>query len=157
VDGGLTFAPLASAASASPTRVTVPKIQTKAAKVRVRAPGSFGAALSDSVFSILEVALQADLLAWLSGKSLGGVNLAWPEPPPGPGPKGFRLERVFPEPASRWTVVASRESAATGDEKPEYFDAQGRLGARYRLVRVDDLGNEFLVGETGVLEKKPAR
>jgi hypothetical protein len=51
----------------------------------------------------------------------------------------------------------ARSKFGAGDEKPEYFDAQGRLGARYRLVRVDDLGNEFLVGETGVLEKKPAR
>ncbi len=157
MDGGLTFAPLASAAVASPTRVAVPDIQTKAGKVRVRAPGSSGAALSDSVFSILEVALQADLLAWLSPKSSGGVLLAWPQPAVGPGPKGFRLERIFPEPTSQWTSVTTRAADATEEEKPEHFDAQGRLGSRYRLVRVDELGNEFLVGETGVLEKKPSR
>ncbi len=157
LDGGLSFTPLASGAGASPTRVAVPDVQTKAAKVRVRAPGSSGAALSDSVFSILEVALQADLLAWLSPKSSGGVHLAWPVPAVGPGPKGFRLERIYPEPTSQWTIVTSRGADATEEEKPEHFDAQGRLGARYRLLRVDDLGNEFLVGETGVLEKKPAR
>ncbi len=144
LDGGSTYRTLLSGVGGSPSNhasVRVPHLPTRFAELRLvpSDPSVGGEATTNASFTI--EASIALLRMRASPGDAGGVLLSW-ETEPGPDDlAGYKVERS-PVGPDVWTVLTSliRETV--------YHDPGGTVGMRYRLVGINGLGEEQLLGET---------
>jgi hypothetical protein len=121
--------------------LTVPHQPTRFAKVKLTPDdGSLtGQAESDSLFTI-EVSISLLSLKAEPGQD-GGILLSWNTDPGPEDLSGYRIDRSDLRGDTWQTVVAlTRETS--------YMDRAGSPGMRYRLIAINGLGDEMLLGET---------
>jgi hypothetical protein len=145
VDGGNSYTRLADDVGglAENTRtLLVPHQPTRFARLKLTPhdPAVNGSTESDSLFTIDASIVLLDLKAQpIDG---GGIALSW-NTDPGPADlAGYRIERSPGD--GHWSVAAAlvRETS--------WVDRTGAPGTRYRLFGVNGLGQDLLLGETGL-------
>jgi len=145
VDGGRSFELLRNDYIENVFAVRVPHAPTRFAQIRVQRANPLSTAFSDSFFTIDAAIALAKFDARVIGADAAtAVALAW-ETAPGPEAEiRYRVERAVGADAGFAPIhagaIAEREAVDRGD---------GATGAaRYRLVAVNGLGEEYLLGET---------
>jgi hypothetical protein len=145
VDGGNSYTLLEESAGGSEENtlpLLVPHQPTRFARIRLTPgdPSVSGSAASDSLFTIeASIALLNLKAEPIPG---GGVLLTW-QTNPGPDDlAGYRIERAAG--GEDWSVLVP----LTRDTS--HSDPEGRHGSRYRLSGVNGLGQELVLGETGL-------
>lgn len=145
VDGGNTWTTVASGISGGVYRDLVPHTPSKFAQYRVER------AIPRSVAETGSFTIQSSiaLLALAAVPSAdGGAQLTW-NTDPGPADlAGYRLERREASRADYHTLVSLTQQTA-------YRDASAKPGASYRLLAVNGLGEETLLGETPLAAASP--
>jgi hypothetical protein len=146
-DGGASYQSLLEGATESPISIRVPHTPTHFARVRVERSVPLSTAFSESLFTIqTSVALLA-LLAAPAPDRLGGALVTWSTDPGPADLAGYRLEKASS--ANDWRAVA------TLTKETSYTDAAAAPGTRYRLIAVNGLGEELVLGETSLRPMKP--
>ena len=143
VDGGDSYSLLREGVGGNASNalaLTVPHRPSLFAKVKIapHSPSVLGQADSDSLFTIEASIALLNLAATL--REPAGVLLTW-ETDPGPEDlSGYKIERS-PVSQDDWQVLAPlvRETS--------YHDLTGGPEMRYRLIGVNGLGEELLLGE----------
>lgn len=145
-DGGSSFVLLAEGVLQSPVSVRVPHVPTRFARIRVRRASPLAIAESDSFFQIdaTIVLLKFDASARdAEGSGSRTVTLTWDT---SPGPEAqirYRLERAAGAGGSG-SFAPLHAGLLDGGE---YVDLDPPAAARYRLIGVNGLGEEYLLGE----------
>lgn len=123
--------------------VRVPHAPTRFAQVILRRVSFFSTSTSDTLFTIETSIALLSFAAAPSASGSNGVQLSWST---NPGPEdlaGYSIDRTQ-DVEGAWTRVAS----LLGDTSFE--DPSGGPGSRYRLVAVNGLGEEYVLGETSL-------
>ncbi|MFN0152414.1 MAG: FlgD immunoglobulin-like domain containing protein [bacterium] len=146
LDGGLTFAPLSGPTNDNAYGLRVPHAPTRFARVKVERAAPFAFAISDSFFAINATISLAKFDAQTEADSRN-VRLAW-ETTPG-------LEADI-----RYRIEKSAGGASGGEFEPAHAGVlnstqhvdlgAAESAARYRLVAVNGLGGEYILGETRI-------
>jgi hypothetical protein len=149
VDGGSSYAPVATDISGGRYDLIVPHTPSKFSLVRIERreeANDFGSYVyrhsiseSDSFFTIeTSVAL---LMFMVSQPPSGpGLLVSWNTDPGPDDLAGYRLEKETPD-GSYFTLVSRTTETA-------YHDAEGREGDSYQLFAINGLGEEFYLGKT---------
>ncbi len=142
-DGGRTYERLETGITTSPFPIRVPHIPTRFARVRIERAEPLSTAASDSFFAIdASIALlKFDAAAAADGQA---AALSWKTEPGPEADVRYRIERAVEGPAP----FASIHAGLLTEE--EFLDRGPGASARYRLIAVNGLGEEYLVGETAV-------
>jgi hypothetical protein len=139
VDGGSTFSLLKDDYAVNDAAVRVPHTPTRFALLRVSRSSPKSIAESDSFFTINATIALAKFDA-TSGE--GGTHLSW-ETRPGPEADiRYRVERS--------TAGTSFLSIADALDRGEFIDSSPVKASRYRLIAINGLGEEYVMGETSV-------
>lgn len=145
VDGGRTFDLLRNDYIENALAVRVPHAPTRFAQIRVQRANPLSVAFSDSFFSIdAAIALAKFDARAIDAGAVAAVALAW-ETAPGPEAEiRYRVERAVGAGADFAPIHAGLLAAR------ETIDREEGAGgdARYRLVAVNGLGEEYVLGET---------
>jgi hypothetical protein len=137
-DGGQTFVALPGPTQEDAYSLRVPHVPTRFARLKIERATPRAFALSDSFFSIAAtIALTKFDSAW---EADGGLRLSWQTDPAPPTIEGYRLERSDTgfQPLHAGLLAVA-----------EFVDrtAPRERIARYRLIAVNGLGEEYVVGE----------
>jgi len=180
VDGGRTFEPLPGPANISPYRIRVPHAPTRFASIKVERANPFTVSQTDFFFTInATIALNKfdarvvgggesggsaksasfarDASEGLRGSAAGAgraVALTWATTPGREADIRYRIERAAAGDASSVFTPLTVEPL----DANEYVDADAGVGAadapasgaRYRLIAINGLGEEYALGETAV-------
>ncbi len=140
VDGGASFYTLLESITASPVPVRVPHTPTRFARIRLRRETPFSTADTDSFFTIdaAIALLKFDAAAGSDGRA---VTLTWKTEPGPDADVRYRIERAAGSGAFAPTHAGLLDRA-------EYTDHEAGVAARYRLIAVNGLGEEYVLGET---------
>lgn len=147
-DGGQTYSRLVDAGDMEPGfssyELRVPHTPTRFARLRIERVLPHSAARTDSFFTI-EASISLLSLSAVPSDG-GGAVVAWQTDP---GPRdllGYRLERR--DLSADWITVTgiTRETTVR--------DPEGKPGSAYRLVGVNGLGTEQVLGETTFLSAR---
>lgn len=140
VDGGVSYAPIASGVLGGSYQITVPHTPSKFCKIKLERAVPQAYAATDSFFTIqTSVQLLALLAAPAPNRGPGAV-VTW-NTDPGPADlAGYRLDRASV--GSDWKTVAPLIQGTS------YEDPTAGPATRYRLFAVDGLGEELMLGET---------
>ena len=165
VDGGRTFDALLRNLTENAVAIRVPHAPTQFARIRIQRDDPFSTSDTDSFFTIdatialakfEAIALSKDDSAGGVGDENGGrsaIRLVWDTAPRPPTIAGYRVERALP--------TATRDAlGSTGHEfEPihpgvlqgsELIDRDPGAAPLYRLVAVNGLDEEYVLGETRV-------
>jgi hypothetical protein len=133
---------------ASPWSLRVPHLPGRYARIRIERASPLSTALTDSFFTIdATIALlefQANAADGAAGRA---THLSWKT---APGPEAdvrYRVERATREKADGSAAEFAPIHAGLL-ERGEYFDMETGATSRYRLVAVNGLGEEYVLGET---------
>jgi hypothetical protein len=148
-DGGSYEEILADNVMSSPIVIRVPHIPSRFARLTLLRSSPFSTSTTDSFFTIkATIALLKFDASAVDGAAGRAVRLSW-ETEPGPeADVRYRIERA---------ASGFAGGAPTGEFAPihaglldggEYLDAGGGAPSRYRLVAVNGLGEEYVLGET---------
>lgn len=137
IDGGASWQPLAGERAGNSLRLQVPHLPTRFARVRLVREAPAAVLEMPGLFTIES---SIDLLQLQAEARSGGVALRWRTDPGPEDLAGFAVDRATDD--GSWTRVASD---LTGDT---YVDPDGHARASYRLVAVNGLGEELVLGET---------
>lgn len=138
-DGGQTFAALPGPTQEDAYALRVPHVPTRFARLKIERASPHAFALTDSFFSIVAtIALSKFDSSWEDG---GGLRLSWQTDPAPPTIEGYRLER------SDAGFRPLHDGLLDDAEFVDLTAPRDRI-ARYRLVAVNGLGEEYVVGET---------
>jgi hypothetical protein len=141
LDGGFNWTLLRERVEESPLTLQVPHVPTRFAKIRlVSSLGEEPAAESDSFFVIRS---EVSLSKFVAANSDEGVELAWETDPMPPAIAGYRVERAIGGGA-----YAALHAGLLGGGG--FTDRSRSSGARYRLIAINGLGEEYVLGETSV-------
>ncbi len=149
-DGGVTSSLLLDNVQGSAPRnsvtVRVPHLPTRFARLEVRRGTFFSTSPSDSIFTIES---SIDLLSFTAdppSATHSGVRLEWATQPGPEDLAGYRVERrSAAAPTSEpWTKVSVMTTETS------LVDSDGGAGSRYRLIAVNGLGGELVLGEVDV-------
>jgi FlgD Ig-like domain len=137
-DGGQTFVALPGPTQEDAYALRVPHVPTRFARLKIERESPRAFALTDSFFSInATISLSKFDSAWEAG---GGLRLSWQTDPAPPTIEGYRLER------SDTGFQPLHEGLLASAEFIDRTAPRERI-ARYRLVAVNGLGEEYVVGE----------
>jgi hypothetical protein len=133
--------PIATGIISSPLVVRVPRLPTRSARIQIARSNPLSVAVTDSFFTIdATIALaKFDATRDASGN---GTRLTWQT---SPGPEADIRYRV-----ERGSDGAAFVSIADGLDRGEYVDSAPRATSRYRLIAINGLGEEYVLGETSV-------
>jgi hypothetical protein len=146
-DGGQLYEPLAEGVEGGEYEFTVPNRSTQDARIRIERQVPYSIAESYAAIVIESGVALLRFEAKAAASALKGVDLFW-ETLPGPVDlSGYRIERK--NPASEWVTIVNLTTETS------LRDADGNLGARYRLFSRNRLGEEQLVGETQFEPRAP--
>ena len=138
-DGGTTYQLLESGITRSPYPVRVTHLPTRFARVRIERASPFSSAATDSFFKI---DATITLAKFKTTREEAGARLTW-ETEPGPEAQiRYRVERA--------TDGISFTSIADGLEREEYVDPSPTASSHYRLIAVNGLGDEYVLGESAI-------
>jgi FlgD Ig-like domain len=141
VDGGLIFTPLPRPVGGSEYTFRVPHSPTRFGRILIEQDAPSAVALSDSFFRIDgAITLQKFDAMWDEGSR--AVGLTWATTP---GPEAdirYRMERG----GEGFAFV----SVADGLDRGEFTDLSTTKASRYRLIAINGLGEEYMLGETSV-------
>lgn len=147
-DGGRSFTTLLSSISENTVSLRVPHTPSRFGRIRVLRDTPFSSSDTDSFIRIdATIALQKFDLAVTAGEpsvSARNVTLTWETDPAPPTIEGYRLERASSGSSAFGPLHAGLLRAGT------YTDTAPADGARYRLVAVNGLGEEYALGERSV-------
>jgi len=176
VDGGRTFEPLPGPANISPYRIRVPHAPTRFARIKIERANSYSYSLTDSFFTInatialnkfdarvvgggADASAKSALFARDASEGFRGsaasdaraVALTWATTPGREADIRYRIERAASDDASSVFTPLTVEPL----DANEYVDADAAAGAsasgaRYRLIAINGLGEEYALGETAV-------
>jgi hypothetical protein len=139
VDGGSTFSLLKDDYAVNDAAVRVPHTPTRFALLRVSRSSPKSIAESDSFFTIDATIALAKFEA---SPDEGGTRLSW-ETRPGPEADiRYRVERA--------SDGAAFTSIADGLDRGAFIDSSPVTASRYRLIAINGLGEEYVLGETSV-------
>jgi hypothetical protein len=147
-DGGSYEEILADNVIASPIVIRVPHIPSRFARLTLLRSSPFSTSTTDSFFTInATIALLKFQASTIEEASKRSVRLSW-ETAPGPeADVRYRIERMHRE--STGGSSAEFEPAHSGLlDVGEYLDAEAGAFSHYRLVAVNGLGEEYVLGET---------
>jgi hypothetical protein len=149
VDGGNSYAPVATDISGGRYDLIVPHTPSKFSLVRIERreeANDFGSYIyrhsiseSDSFFTI-ETSVELLMFMVSSSPSGQGLVVSWNTDPGPEDLDGYRLEKVLQNGASLTLVSRTTETS--------YHDADGREGDAYQLFAINGLGDEFYLGKT---------
>jgi len=146
LDGGLTFAPLSGPTSGNAYELRVPHAPTRFARVKAERATPFAFAVSDSFFAISATIALAKFDASAESDSRD-VRLVWETTPGLEADIRYRIERSA---KNAGTSDGDFEPAHPGLlDRSEHVDpGAAETAARYRLIAVNGLGEEYALGET---------
>jgi hypothetical protein len=139
VDGGGNFALLEDDVRDFSVSIRVPHLPTRFARIKVVQSSPFMVGRSDSFFTIDATITLAKFDAT---RDVGGdgTRLSW-ETQPGPEADiSYRIERS--------AAGAAFSSIADGIDRSEFIDPAPAASSRYRLIAINGLGEEYVLGET---------
>ena len=139
VDGGATYQLLESGVTSNSWPLRVPHTPTRFAKVRIARAQPFSTAVSDSFFTI-EASIALLNLSVEVVPEGRGVLLRWSTDPGPEDLAGYHLEKQDGAGAWATLVALTRETS--------HRDVSGVPGDRYRLLAVNNFGDEILLGES---------
>lgn len=143
-DGTSFEVPLEQDIMVTPITIRVPHLPTRFARVRIERASPFSYSVVDSFFRIDATVALAKFDAT---REDDGTRLTW-ETNPGP------------EADIRYRVERGREGAfvsiADGLDRGEFVDASPANASRYRLIAINGLGEEYVLGETSVAPRLAA-
>ncbi|MFN0150176.1 MAG: FlgD immunoglobulin-like domain containing protein [bacterium] len=142
-DGGSTFERRETGVTTSPWAFRVPHVPTRFAKIRIERASPLSASESEAFFTIDGTIALAKFEANRDAMS-DATRLTWET---SPGPEAdirYRVERA----SSDAGAFASLHSDLL--DRGEFVDIAPAAGARYRLVAVNGLGDDYVLGETSV-------
>lgn len=167
-DGSANSVPLARGMTSSPISVRVPHLPTRFARIVIERGAPFSSDASDSFFRVdATIALNKFEASFAGGDPVGavgaegaagrastsmtsggaastGVHVTWKTTPAPPEIDGYRLERA----RDASSAFAPLHAGVIRGEA--FVDPSGAESARYRLVAVNGLGEEYTLGETGI-------
>jgi len=140
-DGGQSYATVLESIIENSVSIRVPHLPTRFGRIRIRRESPFSTSDSDSFFTIdAAIALVAfDAVAAPDGN---GARLAWSTEPGLEADIRYRLE------AAAWGDDQFAPLHSGLLERCEYFDERQIAAGRYRLLALNALGEEYLLGET---------
>jgi subtilisin-like proprotein convertase family protein len=139
VDGGATYLTLFESSARSPISIRVPHTPSRFARMRLRRAAPLSTSDTDSFFTIDATIALAKFEAT---RSEAGTRLSW-ETRPGPEADiRYRVERS--------TAGASFHSIADALDRSEFIDSSPSSASHYRLIAINGLGEEYVMGETSV-------
>ncbi|MFN0151614.1 MAG: FlgD immunoglobulin-like domain containing protein [bacterium] len=164
LDGSESAVPVASGIISSPFELRVPHLPTRFARILIERDAPFSSDASDSFFRVDAAIALNKFEATLAGAAGAGappsaraadgagspivaspgVRLEWKTAPAPPEIAGYRLERA-PNAAAPFAPLHG--GVLDGED---YVDALGDESARYRLIAVNGLGDEYVLGEAGL-------
>jgi hypothetical protein len=119
--------------------IRVPHLPTRFARIQITRPSPLSMAVTDSFFTIDATITLAKFDA-TSGE--GATRLSW-ETRPGPEADiRYRIERSI--------AGASFLPIADALDRGEFIDSSPTTSSRYRLIAINGLGEEYVLGETSV-------
>jgi hypothetical protein len=133
----------------SPISIRVPHVPSRFARLILVRSSPFSTSTTDSFFTInATIALLKFDANTVEAESKRAVRLSW-ETAPGPeADVRYRIERAASK-ASGGAPASGFEPIHPGLlERNEYLDAKVDVLSRYRLVAVNGLGEEYVLGET---------
>ncbi len=148
VDGGRTFALVRTGLIDNVWALRVPHAPTRFARLRVERLSPLSTAESDSFFQIDATIALLKFDAASAGDE-GGVTLSWATTPGPEADVRYRIERASSEPG----VFAPLHAGLL--DQGEYLDRDPGASARYRLIAVNGLGEEYVLGETAIAPALP--
>jgi hypothetical protein len=144
-DGGTSYQRLESGITTSPYPLRVTHLPTRFARVRIERTTPFSTAATDSFFKIDATISLAKFETMSEGT---GTRLFW-ETRPGPEAEiRYRVERA--------TDGVSFAPIADGLASGEYLDPSPAAAARYRLIAINGLGDQYVLGETSAAPRLAA-
>ncbi len=143
-DGGGTYLTLLEATEASPLAIRVPHTPSRFARIKILRESPLSIAFSDSFFKIdaTIALLKFDATAPDGGS---GVALSWKTEPGPEADVRYRVERASADPSMSGEFAPIHAGLLDGGE---YVDRSPGASARYRLIAVNGLGEEYALGET---------
>jgi subtilisin-like proprotein convertase family protein len=139
LDGGRTFDALAESITDNTLSIRVPHAPTRFARLRIRRSTPFSTSDTDSFFTINATIALAKFDA---AREDTGTRLTW-ETQPGPEADiRYRVERG----GDNATFVSIADALDRGD----FLDPSPVASSRYRLIAINGLGEEYVLGETSV-------
>jgi hypothetical protein len=123
----------------SPISVRVPHLPTRFARIRIERASPFSYSVVDSFFRIDATIALAKFDATRDEE---GTRLTWET---NPGPEADIRYRV-----ERGSEASAFLPIADGLDRGEFVDRAPKAASRYRLIAINGLGEEYMLGETSV-------
>ena len=140
VDGGRSFEMIRDNARDFSATTRVPHAPTRFAQIKIVQPSPFVVGYSDSFFMIDATIALAKFEATPNADG-AGTHLTW-ETRPGPEADiRYRVER---------SVGGGFSTVADALDRGEFIDLAPLASSRYRLIAINGLGEEYVLGETSV-------
>ena len=144
-NGGLTYNLLSEGVRGGAYHLTVPSAASTECKVKVERLVPHSVAVSDSFFEIQSGVLLMALRA-APAEDGGGVLLSWATNPGPEDLEGYRVQRAA---GGSWVTLLALT------QQTSYRDPAGTAGSRYRLLAVNAMHDEILLGEASLAPAKP--
>jgi FlgD Ig-like domain len=138
-DGGTTYQRLETGVTTSPLPIRVSHLPTRFARIRIERAAPLSTAASDSFFTINAT---ITLTKFDATREDDVARLTWETQP---GPEADIRYRV-----ERGNEASAFVSIADGLDRGEFVDQSPSTALRYRLIAINGLGEEYVLGETSV-------
>jgi len=151
-DGGASYQTLVDNSNANPISIRVPHLPTRFARVQLVRGYPYSVAATDSFFTIDAAIALAKFDARLVEDAPAGraIALSWATDPGREADIRYRVERAGDaDGAATFAPVHAGVLDADSFVDSDAGAARG-AGARYRLIAVNGLGDEYALGETAV-------
>jgi len=154
LDGGRSFNKLVGSTADNTIAIRVPHTPTRFGRIRILRSSPFSSSETDSFLRIDSTIslMKFDARAVESDPSESGrtsMQLSWETRPEPPTIAGYRLEKAIGSDGAFASLHDELLTAGT------FIDTDAAPDARYRLVTVNGLGEEFVLGETSATALLP--